>query len=234
MTTWMVLVLPASTHGEATLTSWRSRAYVIHTDLTREEAVEYGKHMDIIFSEYRKRFSESREKKEADMPLYLFRHERDYLTFMSGQGFNAGNTGGMFFYRNGSSGLATFLGDRAQSEVFSILQHEGFHQFAFAYIGHDLPVWVNEGLAQYFQDGVVVHRKLRLGMGNADRIALVKHALRNNEAIDFDELLQMSHQQWIQNVNNGHKPSLMYAQSWSVVYFLIKGDGGKYQRAFFN
>ena len=216
-----------------TLQSYHSRYYLVHTNLTREEAREFGRHMDAIFSEYSQRFSSFRGADRGPMPLFLLRTQQDYIDFMATSGINAQNSGGMYFVVRGNQGLATWANGRSRNASFHVLQHEGFHQFAWEFIGHELPVWVNEGLAQYFEDGIIVGRGMKVGLSNGRRIASVKQALEDGEVVDFEQLLGMDNATWRENViGGGRRAILQYDQSWSIVYFLIHGDRGRYRGAF--
>jgi hypothetical protein len=219
--------------AHANLNTFNSRAYTIHTDLNRAEVLVYAEHMDKVFAEYQARFASFRGRRTGPMPLYLFRTQEGYQTFLASRGIDGTNSGGMFFVRAGSQGLATFVGDNNRARVFTVLQHEGFHQFAYNYIGPNLPIWVNEGLAQYFEDGIIVRRSMKLGIANKERIDHVRTAIEANAAIDFDRLLTISGEMWSMTLSrNPREATLLYAQSWSVVYFLIHGDNGRYRAAF--
>lgn len=222
-----------SSPARAQLQTHTSRAYTIYSDLPKDEVALYARHMDQVFAEYQSRFSSFRGKRTGPMPLYLFATQQGYMQFLAGHRIDGTNSGGMFFVQMGAQGLATFIEGSSRAEVFSVLQHEGFHQFAYNYIGGDLPVWVNEGLAQYFEDGIIVGKTMKLGISNQDRIDRVKAALAGNYPLNFDRLLTMSGGQWAANLQGDAKlAALQYAQSWSVVYFLIHGDRGKYRGPF--
>ncbi len=215
------------------LSKYESRAYVIHTNLTREEALEYGVHMDLIYKEYAQRFSILRGEGRGKQNLYLLRTRQDYIQAMATFNIRAEASGGMFFWGPGVSGLATWVEGFTRDQVFNTLQHEGFHQFAHAKMGGNLPLWVNEGLAEYFGAAIVVDGDVRLGIVDADRIDKINHALENNRAMSFNELLGIQSEQWQQNMLGGsEKGHLQYDQSWAIVHFLIHGDNGKYQNAF--
>lgn len=221
--------------ADAPLQTYSSRFYTVHTDLTPQEARDYAAHMDAVFAEYDRRFASFRPRSRRPMPLYLFRHDRRYIAFLGGHGVNATNSGGMFIYHPGVSGLLTFTSDRSRSETFTVLQHEGFHQFAFAYIGPELPIWANEGLAQYFEDGILVKGQLKLGRVHAGRLASVRKALDDDSAVDFDQLLNITSEAWHQTlVTDPQKARLLYDQSWSIVHFLVHADDGRYRPAFEN
>jgi hypothetical protein len=152
---------------------------------------------------------------------------------MANYDINAANTGGMFFYRKEIQGLSTFTQGRPATETFAILQHEGFHQFAFRYMGINLPIWVNEGLAQYFEDGIFVKKKLQLDLANARRIESVKAAVREGRDIDFDRMLSMSDDKWSSTLAaSPTEASLLYDQAWSMVFFLATARRGRYVKPF--
>jgi len=57
--------------------------------------------------------------------------------------------------------------------------------------------------------------------------------VREATAIDFDELLDLTGEQWHRNMERGSgRGHLQYQQSWSVVYFLIHGNNGRYRKVF--
>ena len=215
------------------LTKMKGRNYTIYTDLPPKSARPFATHMDTVFDQYKKRFRGFISRDKREMPLYLFQTEKDYLLFLAKNGIDGKNTGGMFFLDRNIHGLATFLTDGDRLNTLRTLQHEGFHQFAYVYIGHNLPLWANEGLAEYFENGIVVGRRMKLGYAKERKIELLRTAMEKDALIDFDQLLAIAGEQWGYNLRTdlrlGH---LQYAQSWSLVHFLIHGDNGRYQAAF--
>src|SRR5439155_3335058 len=51
--------------------------------------------------------------------------------------------------------------------LWTVLAHEGFHQFIGYELGRGIPVWLNEGMAQWFESATV--RNGRLVTGSVDR-----------------------------------------------------------------
>ncbi len=230
----LLLLTPSASHAQdLQLQKFRSKSYIIHTNLTRDEVRGFGRHMDTVFAQYEERFREFHSRSQAHMPLYLLRTEAQYQQFMTSQNINATNTGGMFFFSPASQGLATWTQGRSRSQTFQVLQHEGFHQFAFNRLGKDLPTWINEGLAQYFEDAIIVGEKMTTGLASTRRLEQVQHALKSDTAIDFAQLVNLSPERWANILhNNPDRAALVYAQSWSIVFFLIHGENDKYQPAF--
>jgi len=233
--TWLLVVWSAFSLASAA-DSWKrfnSQHYAIYTNISKREADSIGRHMDLIFAEYTRRFGSFRKRFEGAMPLYLLRTRQQYINLMRSFGFDASASGGMFFFSPKASGLATWIEGVPMSRTLETLQHEGFHQFAHAYIGSDLPVWINEGLAEYFGDGLIVRNRMKVGMTSQRRLGIIQDAIRHHKVIDFDQLLGTTSDQWLQNLQmDASRGYLQYQQSWSMVYFLIHGDNGKYRKAF--
>jgi len=231
-----VMLLTARAAGDITLTEFNSKHYVVRTNADADaggKAREIARHMDGVFDEYTRRFRTFGKRETERMPLYLFKTQSDYLTFMKRSGIDATATGGIFFIRPDLRGLATWIDDRPQWVTLETIQHEGFHQFAFTHIGPRLPLWANEGLAEYFGDGILVGGTLRIGIANGRRIEAVKNAIRDKKVIEFDQLMNMQQGQWHVNLmRDRDKARLQYDQSWSMIYFLIHGEEGRYREGF--
>ncbi len=230
---WL-LVLPAAAQDLPPLNAYASRHYHIHTNLSRLEAVPFGRHMDTVYDRYAERFAGYRVSPNArPMPLYLFRTRQQYLDFLEHHDIAGRGSGGMFFVTHRLQGLATWTEGHPPSQTFRTLQHEGFHQFAWHHLGRQLPTWINEGLAQYFEDAVFLESGMVLGLGDPHRIALVQDALDVGYALETRDLISLSSRQWSHTLNtNASRSELLYAQAWSIVYFMIHGDDGRYLRSF--
>jgi len=229
------ILIGAAPAQAAKLKPYYAKHYAIQTALTRDETRVLAEHMDRVFEAYQRKFARMglQAKKQKPMEMYLFRTRKQYVRFMAGHKVSAANTGGMFFYLPKIRGLATFTQDRSVTETCAVLQHEGFHQFAFNYIGPKLPIWVNEGLAQYFEDGILVRGRLHLDMANARRIESIKDALRNRRAIDFARMLSISESEWSEVLKaSPDNARLLYDQAWSMVFFLATAENGRYVKPF--
>lgn len=212
------------------LTAYRSKHYRIYTNLSRDETRPIGRHMDTLYEQYDRRFRAFSPDQVQPMPLYLFKTEQQYERFLQEHDIDATHSGGMFFVTHKLEGLATWVQNKSRRKTLEVLQHEGFHQFAWHAIGPSLPVWLNEGLAQYFENAVVTDGRMSLGMTSGTRIAKVKSAIDAGIVMPLDELMAITNQRWSELVRREPAyASHLYAQSWSLAYFLIHGEGGKHQ-----
>ncbi len=212
---------------------YETRHYEIHTNLSREEAVDLGLHMDLVFREYDRVLRALKGSARGLQPMYLLRTEGDYHRTLETFGIDGRGSGGMFFWRGNRSGLAVFVEGRDRGDLLSTLQHEGFHQFAWIKMGDNLPIWVNEGLAEYFGDAIIVDGKVRHGIVNAHRLARLRDAAEKNMLIPFADVLDIESEEWSANMRSGSpRGHLQYDQSWSIVHFLIHDSPTRIRPAF--
>ena len=92
--------------------------------------------------------------------------------------------------------LAVYLEGQGRAEMRKTLRHEAFHQFAHEKIGRGLPVWVNEGLAQLFEEGVWVDGELRIGQVTPQRLRQLRHDIEAGRLMDFETLLKRDNEAW--------------------------------------
>ncbi|MEM9752318.1 MAG: DUF1570 domain-containing protein [Planctomycetota bacterium] len=229
----LLLCLSASARPPQ-LETYESRHYEIRTNLSRDEAVKLGQHMDLVFREYDRVLRALRGSARGLQPIYLLRTKEQYHALLDAKyGIDARGSGGMFFWRGNRSGLAVFVEGRNYGDLLSTLQHEGFHQFAWIKMRDNLPLWVNEGLAEYFGDAIVVDGKVRHGIVNARRLARLRDAEEKNILIPFGEVLEIDSDRWMSNMRGGSpRGYLQYDQSWSIVHFLIHDSPKQIRPAF--
>ncbi len=220
----------ANADSDDRLHTYSSRHYTIHTDLDREQVRLFAVHMDAVFRAFERRFASFQARSRQAMPLYLFETESAYHAFLATQQIDATNSSGMFFTSTRGRGLAVYVEGQPRSKVFATLQHEGFHQFAHDYLGSNLPIWLNEGLAQYFEAGIIVGHELRTGMTDSFGLEAVQAAVREGRVIAFDELLADTTTAWNRRLSSDpQRARLAYAQAWSMAYFLIHAEDGRYR-----
>ncbi|MBC8107644.1 MAG: DUF1570 domain-containing protein [Anaerolineae bacterium] len=205
---------------QADLPKYETKYYVIHTDLdpddVHEAAIRVTK-MAEVYAERTRGFSGVIRTK---FPFVLFKNLDDYQL--------AGGPVGSAGVFNGSK-LMAVAGEKLTSKTWHVVQHEGFHQFAHAVIGGDIPVWVNEGLAEYFGEGLFTGDDMITGIIPEWRRARIVKTIEEKRFKPIDQIMRLTLDEW-----NAQLDPTNYDQAWSMVQFLAHGDGGKYQPAFIN
>jgi len=200
------------------LPRYDSPYYTIHSDLGSEPLREATLRITRTAEEYHERTTAFAGKINRRLHFYLFSREEDYLA--------AGGLPGSAGVYTGDR-LMACLGEAGSARAWKTVQHEGFHQFVDAVIRGDIPVWVNEGLAEYFGEGVFTGDEMVTGVIPPSRLQRIQHQIRAGGFMPFSEFMALSQETW-----NARLSRSDYDQAWSMVHFLAHGDGGRYEKPF--
>ncbi len=228
-----------ATEPARTAPPWWQRAeerkvgsYWIKTDVPPALANDLARHLNLMYEAYSRRLASLPQRAPEQLNVLIFSGRQDYLDVLRTRyGLMANGTGGMFFVNPRGAALAFWTEGLSRQRMQHVLQHEGFHQFAYSRFGDDLPVWLNEGLAEFFGEAVLVDGTLLIGQAKPRILDTVKEAVELGKYIPFETMLPMTSEDWTTQIQNG-SASLQYCQAWSMVQFLVYGDGGRYMGPF--
>jgi hypothetical protein len=127
----------------------------------------------------------------------------------------AGNT----FYE-----LVTF----ESAGLWQVLAHEGFHQFIGYELGQEVPVWLNEGMAQFFENNTTKNGRLIPGGIDAKKLAAAQAVIQARRMPVLGELLAMDRRMFYAS------PEVTYPVSWALVYYLMMRDTTNFQNSHFR
>ena len=200
------------------LKTYETKYYILHTDLDTETVQEATLRITLMAEEYRARTKGLAGTIKERLPFYLFKERSAYEAAGGEKG-----TDGMFT----GDKLVALANPKHPDATWRVVQHEGFHQFVLAAIGPKLPIWANEGLAEYFGLGRFTGDQFIVGLIPPARLARVKEGIAARRFKSLRAMLQMSQDEW-----NSNFKAENYDQAWSMVHFLAVAENGKYQRAF--
>lgn len=210
-----------------------SKHYEIVTDMRPREIRDIVNHMDATYESFEHLFSSFRTRNAKATRLYLWSDRAAYVRHGDSLGADLRASGGVFFRAGGEAGVSTWVRDQPKQWLREVLQHEGFHQFAHLRFGDTLPIWMNEGLAVYYQHARMVRGRLLLGTTPRDKIEMLRTGFDSGEAFTFEEMITLTNPEWWRVLNNEpDRAGLMYAQSWAIAHFLIHADNGRYRGMF--
>ena len=113
----------------------------------------------------------------------------------------------------------------AQGEhPFATVYHEYTHFLSSKGMEEWLPLWLNEGLAEFYQNTDIGEKEVRLGQPSADDILY----LRQNRLLPLPVLFKVDHSS--PYYHEEQKGSVFYAESWALTHYLMVMDhdkGGK-------
>jgi tetratricopeptide (TPR) repeat protein len=96
-----------------------------------------------------------------------------------------------------------------------------YHEYTHIQFRNDqawIPIWINEGLAEFFENTDIHSKDVELGMPNVNHILY----LRQNSLIPLDVLFRVDHSS--PYYHQEEKASILYAESWALTHFLFVTD----------
>jgi len=114
------------------------------------------------------------------------------------------------------------------SRTFSVIGHEGWHQFCNATFKYRLPSWLDEGIAQLFEasdyeNGKFVFKQSK----NYTKLGALKIAIQNGQMIPLARLIALNPGEVVTWDDSSRAVSAFYAQSYAMVRFLREEDYGR-------
>ena len=115
-----------------------------------------------------------------------------------------------------------------RSRTFSVIGHEGWHQFGDRYLKYRLPSWLDEGIAQLFEtsdyeNGQFVFRPVK----NYSKLGALKLVMREKKMIPLRNLISLNPGEIVLWQEPDMGVMAFYAQAYALVRFLREDDYGK-------
>lgn len=212
---------PSDANAQPRLKTYQTRYYTLHTDLDEAGVQEATLRITLMAEEYNRRTQGLAGSVNQRLPFYLFKNREDYYA-----------AGGM----PGSDGVYMGVGLMAITDptkdptyAWQVIQHEGFHQFVHATMGNGIPIWANEGMAEYFAEGIWTGDQFIVGLIPEARRRRIRDKIASQGYISLYEMMHMSHEAWVSVLTGDN-----YDLAWSMVHFLAHGDDGRYEQAFMS
>lgn len=218
--------------------TYESRHYRVKTNTSAEVATYIGQLMDFAQQNYRRVFGY--DESIPRLPIHAYRTDREYQQVARAVGLG-GSAG--FFSQNGGDRIIhlAYTKTYGLTQPTRTLLHEGAHQFlSFAcsfpiparYRQHfvegmdvlpSLPLWLNEGIATYFEAARYDGTRLVVGELNSNRLRQLQGELRDGRAVTLEKLFTT------------HDPKRFgashYAAAWGMVYWFRHDAAAARRRA---
>jgi tetratricopeptide (TPR) repeat protein len=121
------------------------------------------------------------------------------------------------FLGNMNQYFAVIQLDAPGSNPYNTIYHEYFHSLTAPYYPN-LPVWVSEGLAEFYGNTQIGDSEV--GMGRPDPDLIVE--LKQGGLMPLAAVFKVDHNSPYYNEQN--KISVFYAESWALTHYLMVGD----------
>lgn len=149
--------------------------------------------------------------------VIVFTSDKAFTPYKPKYQGKAVDVSGLFLAGQDVNYIALLAG--GDEEAMRVVFHEYAH-LIISNIGRNIPVWLNEGLAEYYStyQSRAGGREATLGM------AIASHLLQLNEGtpLPLAQLLAATHESPM--YNEGARRSVFYAQSWALTHMLHLGQ----------
>jgi Tfp pilus assembly protein PilF len=122
-----------------------------------------------------------------------------------------------FFLRSPDKNYILLRLDAQQGHAYSTVYHEYTH-YMLRKADNWLPLWLNEGLAQFYENTDMDDKTAWLGEVNPDELQFLKR----NDLLPIETLLKVDAKS--PYYHDEEKGSVFYAESWALTHYLIVSD----------
>ena len=193
-----------------------TKNFEIHCNSTEKVARAYAALMEEIRSHLEKMFT-SRIQRTNKAPVFIYSSQEEFMSRDNLGRWAGRGLGG--YYNSVTQAITTYHGTFGfTGTTLSVLCHEGTHYYQGLVLKdfNNIPMWLIEGLAVYFGDGMVfdpVKKKMSLGKVPRDRLAHIQEKMLAKRHTPVEKLISMTRNQ---GFSGSH-----YADSWALIYFLV-------------
>jgi Flp pilus assembly protein TadD len=218
LTVSVLLILPASAHAD--WTRMRTANFLFIADTTEGQLRETARKLEQFREVMLRALPNSPSTSPVPTIVVLFQRDRSFSPFKPQYEGRNTEVGGYFLSNEDINYLVVNI---ENGEVgFSTV----FHEYSHFLIGNSLgriPVWANEGLAQFYQSFQERDsgRVAIIGSPIGDHVAV----LRQSTPMPLVDLVAVESDSPV--YNEGSRRGVFYAQSWALVHYLIMGNNQK-------
>jgi hypothetical protein len=114
--------------------------------------------------------------------------------------------------------------DTVTARMFTRLYHEAFHAYLENFVypdeHHDVPRWLNEGMAQVFEQGQLEDGLLRIDAPNRQALLQLQSLLKSKRPISLAQVLSAKQSAFLVTHRSGVGSREHYLVSWGLAYYL--------------
>lgn len=202
----------------------KSQHFTVITNTSKELCKQMSQALEQQYRDFVYRFQIAKEPKEP-LPVKVFAEKAEFQKYnLENKKSTSDHVAG--FYDPNKKEIVLFWSDDPE-DVLSTLYHETTHYFIdlYAFRGN-APMWMNEGLAVYFETAQFKNGRLETGRVPYGRLLDLQDAIKAGKNHKLSQLLKFE-----DYGENGYN-LLAYAEGWALVYFFATSAGGKNAKLF--
>lgn len=206
---------------EGTWTSVRSRHFLLVGNAPEGEIVRQAVMLEQFRGVFERLFPTAALGSPGPTTAVIFKDRLQFRPFQPLLDGKVADVDG-YFQRGWDVNYIALTGGPANPDVIPAILHEYVHALT-AEVSRRLPLWLNEGLAEYYSRFSLLEkeRKARLGASIDHHLRLLK----GGNFLPLERLFAVNHQS--SDYSEDKKASLFYAESWALTHYLLQGDSGR-------
>lgn len=213
----LLLALPAPAAKHETWFEVRSPNFVVVSNAGEKQARKTAMQFEQIRALFRQYLTVAKDQPSPVITILAAKDEGTMRELLP-EYWVKGHTrpAGIFFSNLNQFEAAVEL-DAQGENPYEAFYHEYYHSLTVPYFPN-LPVWLAEGLADFFGNTELTDKQAHIGRPDPGLIYL----LRENRLIPLNVLFKVDHSSPYYNEQN--KTSIFYAESWALAHYLMIGD----------
>ena len=152
--------------------------------------------------------------------IYVFKSDRSFTPYKMLYNDEPGTMSGYFIDSDNANYIAINAGSENASGIV-------FHEYVHYVLSNNfwwLPVWLSEGLAEFYQTFEVIDKTVFLGLPINSHLK----TLHGSTLVPLAELLAVDHESTLYNEAN--RKGDFYAQCWGLTHYLVLGNQERRQQ----
>lgn len=199
--------------------TFESKNYVVSSDLSQGICFEISQELEKYYRKYAAHIRRPKNVEQRRFQVYFFSGETGYQSYCEDLlGSPAESTLGLY-----SPSLKQLLiwNSPDKRTMMRTVRHEGFHQYLDR-ITSEAPVWLNEGMAEYFEQSRLIQTRWKDDQVNEQHVALLRST--SGKWTPLEDFVYLDDRSF--RANSG----LHYPQAWAFVHYLYNASSRSKKR----
>lgn len=217
---FILLIAPlsgATASAKDTWTSVRSKNFMLVGNASEKEIRQVATRLEQFRDVFTKLFSKVKFNSPVPTTVIVFKSDSSYRPFKPNP-----NIAG-YFQPGPDVNYITLTTEDHNGDPFNVIFHEYTHLLLDNTLGRNVPLWFNEGLAEYYSTFKMENDDRKAILGNL--ISNHIYSLREQKLLPFRTLFAVDHRS--PYYNEKEKQNVFYAESWALIHYLIQGNKGQ-------
>jgi tetratricopeptide (TPR) repeat protein len=211
----LALAAQPGAHAKDNWISVRTKHFFLVGNASEKDVRQVGNRLEQFRQVFALVFPKANFTSPVPTTVIVFKSDNSYKPFKPNP-----NIAG-YFQPGDDVNYITLTSERySDDNPFAVIFHEYTHLLIENTMGKTVPLWFNEGLAEFYSTFNVTDENRKVILGDLVRNHVLY--LRENKLLPLQTLFAVDYRS--PYYNEGNKMNIFYAESWMLVHFLIQGN----------